>query len=420
MSMNRSATRTFDETDISSLEFWARPMAERDEAFAHLRRDRPVSFHRPPEGALFPKNDGFWALVRHADVVSASRHPELFCSGRGISMEDLPHEMEEAMASFLVMDAPRHTTMRRLVSHAFTPRQVARIEEAIRRQAVTIVADALTAGTIDVVETLAMRLPLWTISELLGVPEEIRARVYWAANTMVGLNDPDWVAPGDSGLETMMMAALELHQIAVDLAARRRERPEDDLMSALVAAEVDGERMSDEEIAAFFHLLTVAGNDTTRNSISHGVAAFAANPDQWTLLRSNIGDHLGPAVEEVVRWATPVLQFRRTATRDVELHGRRIAAGDWVVMFYLSANRDDAVFADPWRFDITRAPNEHVGFGGGGPHFCLGASLARTQLRAVFAELARSVVAFEAGETECLVGFFINGVKRLPCRLVVR
>lgn len=413
-----AGVRVFDETDISSLDFWSKPMAERDEAFAGLRRERPVSFHRPPESTLFPREEGFWALVRHADVMYASRHPELFCSGRGVSFEDIPHEMEAAMASFLVMDAPRHTAIRRLISHAFTPRQVARIEETIHRQAAAIVADARAAGTIDVVETLAMRLPLWTISELLGVPEDRREAVFQAANTMVGTNDPDLVLPGQDGLQSLMTAALELHQTAVELAGRRRHQPEDDLMSELVAVEVDGERLTDEEIAAFFHLLSVAGNDTTRNSISHGVHAFATNPDQWTLLRSDVESNLAGAIEEVVRWATPVLHFRRTATQDVELHGRRITAGDWVVMFYLSANRDETVFPDPWRFDITRTP-EHLGYGGGGPHFCLGASLARTQLRAVFGELARSVVAFDAGEPECLVGNFINGVKRLPCRLVL-
>jgi cytochrome P450 len=410
-------TQTYDPVDISSLAFWSAPAEERDDSFAQLRRHRPVSFHPLPEGGLVPGDGGFWAVVRHADVVYASRHPDLFCSGQGVTFDDLPREMNEAFASFLVMDAPRHTVVRRLISQPFTPRRVAALGEQIGQQAAAIVREAVETGGGDAVELLAMRLPLWTISEMVGIPIEHRDRVYRAANAMVGTNDPEFAM--DDAMTLRVGAAIELTSIAADLAAARRAQPGNDLMTALVTAEVDGQRLSDEEIGAFFVLLGVAGNDTTRNSISHGLHAFAQRPDQWALVRDDPDQHLASAVEEILRWATPVMDFRRTVTQDVELGGQQLRAGDKVALFYTSANRDETVFENPWTFDVTRTPNDHVAFGGGGPHHCLGANLARQQLRAVFGELAHRVARFETDAPDYLIGNFVHGIKRLPCTFIV-
>lgn len=405
--------------DISSSAFWSLPPRERDASFAVLRAQAPVSFHPPPQGGLIPPTVGFWAVTRHADIVEASLRPETFCSGQGVSFEDIPPEVAEAIASFVVMDAPRHTKLRRLVSQAFTPRAVHQIDAQIHAQAQAVVGEALALGEFDLVEQVSTPLPLWTISEMMGIPLERRPAVCEAANVLVGTNDPDVVPQGGDGLVALAGAVRELTHTALELAAARRSEPGDDLLTGLVQAEVDADRLTDEEIGAFFVLMSVAGNDTTRNTISHGVQAFADHPEQWAALRASDDALMHSAVEELVRWASPVIQFRRTATVDTTLAGVPIAAGDRVVLFYASANRDESVFDDPWSFDVSRSPNHHVGFGGHGPHFCLGANLARTQLRAVFGELARSVTSFEVGPIEYLAGNFISGVKHLPCRPVL-
>jgi cytochrome P450 len=309
------------------------------------------------------------------------------------------------------MDAPRHTKLRGLVSSAFTPRQVRRIEDGIRERATTIVEEAGPTGGGDFVELIAKKLPLWTISDMIGVPEADRERVVHAADTLVTVTDPE-IAGDASPLEALGSALWTLTEFATELAAEREKHPGDDLMTALVQAEIDGDKLTHPEIAAFFVLLSVAGNDTTRHTTSHAMRALTVNPDQRELLP----EHIDTAVEEFVRWATPVLTFRRTATRDVELHGQKIAEGEKVVLFYHSGNRDDDAFPDPWRFDVTRDPNHHVGFGGGGPHYCLGASLARTQLRSIFTELLERVPDIQADEPELFKGAaFIHGVKRMPC-----
>lgn len=403
--------------DISSTEFWNRPMRERGPAFAALRALPMLSFHRPIElGSTH--GPGFWAVTTQDDVRYVSRHADLFCSGRGIGFSDIPSEYNEPFGSFLMTDAPRHTYLRGLISRAFTPRRIRQIEDQIQRQAHTIVTDAVALGSCELVTDLSMRLPLWTISEMLGVPDERRTELREAANLMVGASDPEVVADLDDPFTAILTAGITLSMLGSDIAAQRRTDPRDDLITGLVQAEIDGQRLTDEEIGAFVVLLGVAGNDTTRNSISHAVMAFAHNPDQWALLRSDPDRHLPTAVEEIVRWATPVLTFRRTATQDTHIGDRAIAEGDWVVMFYESANRDERAFDDPWRFDVTRQPNEHVAFGGGGPHHCLGANLARAQLRSVFRELAMVVDSFEVGEPKLLPSAFVNGVQSVDCTFV--
>jgi len=357
---------------------------------------------------------GYWAIVRYDDVRRISRDPQRFCSGQGTQFADAPPEFLEASMSFLAMDAPRHTKLRGLVSSAFTPRQVARIEEGIRINAHRIVEQAAPTGGGDFVGLIAKRLPLVTISDMIGVPEADRERVVAAADLLVTTSDPE-VFGERPPIEVVGEALWTLTSFATELAAYRENNPGDDLMTALVTAQIDGDRLTHAEIAAFFVLLSVAGNDTTRHTTSHALRALTLNPDQRALLLEDLDGRLPAAVEEFVRWASPVMTFRRTTTREVELHGERLDAGEKVVLFYHSANRDEHAFKDPWRFDVTRDPNRHMGFGGGGPHYCLGASLARTQLRSIFGELLRVVPDIEAQEPELLRSAFINGVKRMEC-----
>ncbi len=410
--------RVHDEVDVSSTAFWSLTPEERDRSFAILRRERPLSWHRPAEGGLVPQDHvdpGYWAVVLHEDVVAVSKNPQTFCSGGGVMFEDIPEEIAEAASSFLIMDAPRHVKLRRLVASAFTVRQVARIEEQIRVHARTIVSELAPLGECDLVSTVSERLPVLTLSDLMGVSVADHETVGIAANEMVGWNDPELVGDREP-IELTYHALLTLTGVALRMAEERREHPADDLMTALVQAEVDGDRLTDEEIGAFFVLLSVAGNDTTRHTISHGVRALTLYPEQRRLLMADFGNRIDGAIDEILRWATPVMTFRRTATRDVELRGQHVCEGEKVVLFYNSANRDDRVFVDPDGFDILRHPNPHVGFGGGGPHFCLGFSLARAELRAIFDEMLHRVPDITAGEPEYLGGNFMNGIKRLPVR----
>jgi cytochrome P450 len=414
---------SISDIDLGSLEFWGLPARERDRSFAVLRREAPVSRHRALEDILgLHQRDerGYWAIVRYHDIRQVSRDPATFCSGQGVQFGDAPPEMLEASQSFLAVDAPRHTKLRGLVSAAFTPRQVARIEDGIRANARRVVEEAAPTGGGDFVELIAKRLPLITISDMIGVPEGDRERVVQAADTLVTVSDPE-VSGDRSPLEALGAALWTLTDFAKELASHRERSPGEDLMSALVAAEVDGDRLTHDEIAAFFVLLSVAGNDTTRHTTSHAMRALTVNPDQRAALIDDPEALLPRAAEEFVRWATPVLTFRRTATRDCEIAGHPIAEGDKVVLFYHSGNRDESVFDDPWRFDVRREPNHHLGFGGGGPHYCLGASLARTQLRALFGELLALIPDIEAEEPELLrSSAFIHGIKRMPCSFTPR
>jgi cytochrome P450 len=408
--------------DLGSLDFWGSPAEERDRYLAELRRAEPISRHQPPEDMLgLPDQErmSYWAIVRYDDVRRISRDPETFCSGKGTQFADAPPEFLEASLSFLAMDAPRHTKLRGLVSAAFTPRQVARIEEGIRDNARRIVAEAAPTGGGDFVELIAKRLPLVTISDMIGVPEGDRERVVAAADLLVTTSDPE-VFGDRAPIEVIGEALWTLSSFATELAAQREALPADDLMTALVQAEVDGERLTHAEIAAFFVLLSVAGNDTTRHTTSHALRALTLNPEQRALLIEDLDGRLPAAVEEFVRWASPVMTFRRTTTREVAIHGELLPAGEKIVLFYNSANRDETAFEDPWRFDLTREPNRHLGFGGGGPHYCLGASLARTQLRSLFGEMMRVMPDIEAAEPELLRSAFIHGVKRMDCSFTPR
>ena len=400
--------------DLSAQEFWAQTPDEREAVFARLRADEPVSWQRQPEGRLMPSEEGsggYWAVVRYDDVRAVSRDPETFRSGAGVMFEDIPEGMLEASQSFLAMDDPRHKTLRGLVAEGFKPRQVKQIEDGIREDARQVVAELDGDG--DFVELVAKRLPLMTIMRMLGVPEPDQEHLVHQADAAVSWNDPEYLA-GRSPLEVVGEAMGVLHDAAAEIAADRRSNPRDDLITALVQAEVDGETLTDFEIAAFFVLLSVAGNDTTRHTTTHAALALSQYPEQRRRLLDDLDGRIDVAVEEFVRWASPVMTFRRTATRDTELAGTAIAEGDKVVMFYGSANRDETAFERPHEFDITRDPNRHVGFGGGGPHFCMGAAMAKAQLRSIFTELLAAYPEFETSDPRYIEGNFVNGIASLP------
>ena len=384
-----------------------------------MRRSRATGPRRTFSGLPDQGRMHYWAIVRYEDIRRISRDPATFRSGDGVQFADAPPEMLEASQSFLAMDAPRHSKLRGLVSSAFTPRQVARIEEGIRVNATRIIEEAAPTGGGDFVELIAKRLPLQTISDMLGVPEADRERVMEAADTLIAAADPEFF--GDrQPIEVLGGALWTLTEYATELAKHREQHPRDDLMTALVQAEVDGDRLTHAEIAAFLVLLSVAGNDTTRHTTSHALRALTLNPDQRKLLLDDLDARLPDAVEEFVRWASPVMTFRRTTTREVQLHDETLPAGEKVVLFYHSGNRDEDVFERPWEFDVARSPNRHLGFGGGGPHYCMGASLARTQLNAIFGEMLRVMPDIEAGEPELLRSGFIHGIKRMPCTFTAR
>ena len=399
--------------EISTQAFWAQPASVRADTWAQLRAHAPVSFQPAADFGTPPSTRGYWAVTTADLVTHVSRNADVFCSGQGVNLEELPPEVLETGASFLVMDAPRHTAIRGIVSRAFTPRRIAELDLAINTKSAEIVRDFVAAGGGDAVADFARELPLWTISTMMGVPDDMRDAMYEAAEVTIQAHDPDLLPEGQDRVAVTMEAATTLFGIAFQLASERRSNPGDDLISAIVESDVEG-GLDDQMIASIFLLFAVAGNDTTRNSTSHGLKLLSDHPDQWQAVKADPDRLIKPMVEEIIRYATPVIQFRRTATRDVELGGRQISEGDKVVMFYESANKDEAAFESASTFDVTRDPNRHVGFGGGGPHFCLGANLARAQLRDLFTHLAAANVNIEAGEPRYLKSHFINGIVDMP------
>ena len=400
--------------NLSSLEFWGLDDDIRDAAFATLRREAPVSYWPAIEYEGFSNGNGHWALTKLDDVFYASRHPDIFSSSPGITINDQTPEIAEYFGSMIVLDDPRHQRLRSIVSRAFTPKVVARIETSVRDRAHRLVTSLVSNhpdGEAELVSELAGPLPLQVICDMMGIPEEDHQRIFHWTNVILGFGDPDLT----TDFEEFLQISMDMGAYATALAEDRRSNHHDDLTSSLVEAEVDGERLSSQEIASFFILLVVAGNETTRNAISHGVLALSRYPDQREKWWSDF-DALAPtAVEEIVRWASPVVYMRRTLSQDVELSGTKIAAGDKVTLWYNSANRDESKFANPWAFDLARNPNPHVGYGGGGAHFCLGANLARREIRVVFDELCREVPDIVAtDEPARLLSQFIHGIKRLP------
>jgi cholest-4-en-3-one 26-monooxygenase len=374
--------------------------------FRWLRRHAPIFWHEEREGP------GFWCITRYDDCVAVNRDPGRFSSARkAVFLWEMPEDvLEQQRLMMLNMDPPLHTRYRRLVNKGFTPRMVAQLEQRIHEATDRILDAVCEAGTCDFVTQISAELPLVVIADLLGVPQEDRHQMFDWSNRMIGQEDPEYqITP-----EAATQASLELYEYASELYRRKRAKPADDLMSVLTQVEIDGERLSELELELFFLLLTVAGNETTRNLMSGAMKAFFDHPDQWRLLLEDRA-LLPSAIEEMLRYVSPVMNFRRQSTEACEIGGQRIETDQKVVFWHVSANRDESVFNDPDRFDIRRSPNPHIAFGGGGPHFCLGANLARLEIRVMFEHLLdRMPDIHQAGAIQRLQSNFINGVKHLP------
>ena len=406
------------DADISARSFWAQDFETRDRVFARFRSDCPVSWHRPYESELMPPDGdtpGFWSVWRFEDIRMVSRNAKLFCSGQGMLMEDFPEVVATMSQSFLAMDDPEHAQLRAIVSQAFTPRRMRTIEGWIRENVNALVDEMAHLGEGDFCELFAKLVPGRIFADFFGLPEgETRANVMDAAEKMLAWDDPE-AAQGRDAIETYGEEAQRLLDICFDLIDERRAAPGEDLLSWLVEAEFEGRKLEDWEIGSFFTLLAAAGNDTTRHSTAHALHLMTTHPEQRALLLEDLDGRLDGAVEEILRFASPVMQFRRTATAATEIDGVPIAAGDKVVMWYCSGNRDDTVFPDAGRFDILRASESpHLGFGGGGPHYCMGAALGRLMLKHGMHELFTRMPDIRSGTPGFQVNNFIHGIHSLP------
>lgn len=383
------------------------------EWFTYLRRNAPVYKHPEPHGP------GFWVITRYDDVVAVGRDSQTFSSeqerGGVVQLrDDMMDDFNRGGRMMLTMDPPDHTRYRSLVNKGFVPRMINALSPHIREITSSIVDRAIAKGDqCDFVVDVAAELTLQVIAELLGVPLEDRYKVFQWSNRMIGSEDPEYAVSD----ELVRQAQIEMFMYVNALAPKRRAEPRDDLVTTLLNAEINGDRLSEMDFNLFFLLLAVAGNETTRNALSHGIHTLIQHPEQYRMLVDD--PSLVPsATEEILRWASPVMYFRRNVTCDTEVRGQRLKAGDKVSIWYISANRDEEIFDDPFRFDITRSPNEHVAFGGGGSHFCLGASLARMEINILLEELVKRVPALKMmGEVKRLRSNFINGIKHLPVEL---
>ncbi|HLX88595.1 MAG TPA: cytochrome P450, partial [Acidimicrobiales bacterium] len=373
---------------------------------AQLRREAPVFWHEEAEGP------GFWCVTKYDDCVAVNRDYEHFSSfKRGALMWDMPEEqLDQQRLMMLNMDPPLHTRYRRLVSKGFTPRMINQLEQKIHETADDIIDTVIEKGQCDFVTDISAELPLIVIADLLGVPQEDRANMFDWSNRMIGQEDPEYRISE----EAAAAAAMELYAYASALYSSKRINPHEDLMSVLTGVEIEGEQLSELELELFFLLLTVAGNETTRNLMSGAMHAFFQHPDQWEKLRQD-PSLLPSAIEEMLRFVSPVMNFRRQSTKAFELRDQRIEEDQKVVFWHASANRDEDVFENADDFDITRNPNPHMAFGGGGPHFCLGANLARMEIRVMYQHLLDRLPDIHPdGDVQRLQSAFINGVKHIP------
>ncbi len=403
--------------DLYSPDTYAQSMPY--EEFARLRRETPVVWQPEPVDPAQPwviggSDKGYWAILRYDDIVTVSGDNNLFSSWQGgTNIPDMGADGVALIRTLLInMDPPQHTKYRRLVSMGFTPKMINALEPHVRETTRRIIDRVAARGSCDFVTEIAAELPLAVIAEMIGVPEHEHHKIFEWSNRLIGFDDPEYNTSPEDGQN----AAMEMFLYANNLAVERKANPRNDLVSILMAAEVDGERLTEADFDGFFILLSVAGNETTRNLISSAMLALIEHPDQRQRLIED-PSLMPTAVEEFLRWGSPLIYFRRTATADTVVGGQQIKAGDKVVMYYGGGNRDEAIFADPERFDITRSPNPHMAFGGGGPHFCLGASLARLEIRIMFEELLKRLPDIELdGPVQRLRSNFINGIKHMPVR----
>jgi cholest-4-en-3-one 26-monooxygenase len=395
--------------DVNDPDLYAQrlPRAEWDE----IRRTSPVWWQSQPRHRDGFDDEGHWVLTRHADVKEASRNDAVFSSFENTAIirfkEEMTREAIEMQRVILLnMDAPQHTRMRAIISRGFTPRAVNNLREALNDRAQDIVQNALANGAGDFVRDIASELPLQAIAELLGVPQEDRGKLFEWSNMMVSYDDPDF-DPSDG--ET---ASFEMLSYFMNVAEQRKASPANDIVTKLVTADIDGQELTSDEFGFFTLVLSVAGNETTRNATTHGMIAFMENPDQWELYKRERPE---TAADEIVRWSTPVVSFQRTATEDTVLGGQEIKKGDRVGLYYAAANFDEEVFEDPYTFNIMRDPNPHLGFGGTGAHYCIGANLARLEMNLIFNAIADHLPDISAlGDPKRLRSGWLNGIKELP------
>ena len=418
--MDTPTTLRADEIDLTSQEFWQRPWAERDAAFTTLRRERPIGHYEEPtiENTMveFPPGPGYYALTRYRDIATASRHPDVFLSGPGaVSILDLPTELVEYFSGMISTDNPKHARLRRIVSNAFNPRTVRAIEDSVERIADELITRAQHEGTGDFITDVAAPFPLRIICDMMGVPPSEYATVLRHSNIILSMGDSDIMPEGADPIVTTLESGAALTAIMEELGKYRVDNPVDDITSALVNAEIESEKLTQQELASFFVLLVAAGNETTRTAIAHSLHTFTEHPDQMARLATDFEGLHATATNEIVRWASPVIWMRRTLSQDYTLSGFDLKAGDKVLLFYNSANRDEEVFDDPFTFDVGRTPNDHYGFGAPGPHFCLGAHLARREITVMWRELLKRCPSIHStGQPAQLQSSFINGIKRLP------
>lgn len=408
-----------DEINLSDMEFWKRPYDEREGAFRTLRRERPIAHYDEPvlEGSSieFPAGNGYYSLTRYVDIAEASRHPEVFLSGPGaVSLLDLPSEMVEYFSGMISTDNPKHARLRRIVSNAFNPRNVRAVEDSIERLADEIITRAERGGTGDFITDIAAPFPLEIICTMMGVPPSEYPTVLKCSNIILSNGDPDFVPEGTDPILAFLEAGATLTTLMEEIGKYRVDQPIDDITSALVNAEIDSEKLTHQELASFFVLLVAAGNETTRTAIAHALRTFGEYPEQKQRLIDDYAGLAKTATDEIVRWASPVIWMRRTLATDYTLSGYDLAAGDKVILFYNSANRDEDIFVDPYVFDVGRTPNDHYGFGAPGPHFCLGAHLARREITVMWRELlGRFPTIHPTSAPDQLASSFINGIKHL-------
>lgn len=396
--------------------FWVRPQVEIEADLERYRNDAPVTFvpePEVPEEIQLEQGPGLWILSRHAEILEVSRKPEIFSSAAGITAVDLPPEFNEFFSSMIAMDDPRHARLRRIISAGFTPRMLTRLEGAVQGIATAVIDDVCDRGEIDFVVDVAAAFPLKIVCDLMGIPDSYYQTVFDCSNIILGAGDPEYVQNQEDIVTAILTAGGTLADIMAEVAESKKGGDGSDLTSVLVNAELENDKLASSDLASFFNLLVVAGNETTRNAISWGMRYLTEHPDQRAIWAADFDTVAPTAVEEIVRLASPVTYMRRTVLEDTELGGQQLAKGDKLAMFYLSANRDVDVFDEPYKFDVLRSPNNHVGFGGPGPHFCLGAHLARREITVMFRELFDRLPDIEVGEPDVLASSFIHGVKHM-------
>lgn len=409
-------TTTEPDTKLNTLKFWAQPAEQRDAAFTWLRHNEPVAWHEAPDPIApdLPNEAGFWSLTKYEDIKYVSRHPKLFSSAHGVFIDDFPQL--ETILSFLVMDAPRHTALRGIVASTFTARNIRRLEDDIARTVGEVVADMKDLGEGDLCAVLAKEIPGRIFAGFMGITDgEQRQAIMDAAEQLGSWADPEYAYIGQP-LEVFIDAAEKLKAICREMAAERTARPGDDLLSWVLQAEYEGEKMTSEELGAFFCLLAGGTNDTSRHSNAHALIELAKYPTQRAWLYENFDERADLAVNELLRWKAPLMHFRRVANQDFELRGKTIKAGDKVAMWFVSGNRDEEIFEDPFTLNLSRYPNPHQSFGGGGVHLCLGAELGRQMLKHTLRQTERQLKDIELGEPEYMLSNFMQGVMHLPGR----